>query len=209
VDARMGRPFLGSGDGDRLPVNVAHLGDSLTVAAGGRAELYTTATATGARIVSRGAFSGGAYPADRHSGVNGNAIEQMEARIATDVTPYRPEVVIVHAGTNNLPGDTAATMGSKLSSLLAALRAALPGAYIIACQIPPRVGYEAKVADFNALIPGVVSALADARIVEIDPGLSAGDISGDGVHPSAAGYVVLGAAWWSLGVHPYLDLPRP
>lgn len=210
VDARMSFPFLGDGgDGSRLPVVVGHLGDSITVAAGGRAELYSDASAASARIVSIGAYSGGTYPANLHSGINGNTIEQMEARISTDITPYAPEVIIVHAGTNNLPSDSAATMAAKLSSLLSALRAAVPGAYIIACQIPPRTSYETKVSDYNALIPGVVSALADSRIVQINPGLTAGDISGDGIHPSAAGYLVLGSAWWTLGVEPYLALPRP
>lgn len=197
----------------RLPVKVLLLGDSITRNIGA---WLRTAAASFPHATERTPVLWGSYlnGADLHSGVSGNTMVQMLARVTADVTAWRPEVVFVHGGTNDIVLSDGATCATRLATLIAAIRAENPAAYIIASVIPPSSGYTANRADYVALMPSVVEA-AGPRVTLIDPDLQASDISGDNIHPitgtvgpPATGYALLGQQYWLLGLKPYLDLAR-
>ena len=190
---------------EQTPVRTAHLGDSITSnSAYHRAQLYADSIAT---LKSVGPYSSGTYPGNLNSGVSGETLVQMEARVAADITAYTPNLIIIHGGTNDASGGASgATMGTRLATLLATIRAGNPTAVIVVCAIPPRLGFETACSDFNVLIPGIC-AVVDSRVIAIDPGLTADDVNGDGVHPNiTAGATKLGDAIYAQGVVPALVL---
>ena len=76
----------------------------------------------------------------RQAGVAGNTAAQMLARFDTDVTPYRPSVVVIMAGTNDTNDSTPTTLADYITAmraLVAKVRAI--GAQPVLSTIPPNV----------------------------------------------------------------------
>lgn len=204
ADARVDAPFLGEGATDFIATTL-FLGDSITVGAdstnsnGFKARVSADAAAAGKAYRNVGPYRTGTLFDVDHSGIAGNTISQMEARIATDVTPYRPRVVVIHAGTNDL-GTGVPGMQADLESLLVAVRAALPSAYLVICEIPERVSYVSTVNDYNDnAIPAAVAAagLASGTYAIVSPGVLLADLDVDGVHPLDVGHDKISAAVWA------------
>ncbi|MGA8256773.1 MAG: GDSL-type esterase/lipase family protein [Nocardioides sp.] len=134
--------------------------------------------------------------------------------------PLRPDVVVVHLGTNDIvesrdpesryPGGYTATddkersrfvrhLKSRLVDFLGAILRVRPEAAFVLCTIAPLGPQAPTSTDFNALIRddvvpklrrvGTVVELAD---VEEALGSLPGSVGDDGVHPTEAGYRVMG-----------------
>ncbi len=154
-----------------------------------------------------------------HQGQGGWAIPQMTAWVnAGNLAAQDPDMILFMMGTNdaNTNGNVSATaIRDRLSALIDAVHAATPLAHLFVSSIlpldtPRGTATEAAVASaFNALIPDLVTAKAaeGKRVTFINAGgsLSVGDINGDnsstadqndGLHATAAGYDLLGDAWY-------------
>lgn len=204
-------------------LKVMCLGDSMTWGSGTmglRRSFFRRLRATRGNVRGIGTVRQGYYPPDGRTfdapsdwlseGHTGYKIEELDSgRLADSNTGFggwvttagTPDVVVVMAGTNNLPADSAATMLVKLASLLAKIKLVAPSAIVFVSTIPTvgpgyGVGYgtlASTAATYNALVSGLVAAMGP-NFVYVNAGgaLTLGDLSSDGVHPTAQGYAKLG-----------------
>jgi acyl-CoA thioesterase-1 len=139
-------------------------------------------------------------------GVSGQTTSQMLVRFRQDVIALHPRVVVILGGTNDIAGNGGpyspqATL-DNLSSMIELARA--HGIGVVLASLPPALDFPwrpglhpaAKITALNARIRALAArsgavyldyhtAMANAR-----GGLRNG-LSGDGVHPNAAGYAVM------------------
>ena len=119
-----------------------------------------------------------------NAGEGGERLDQIVARISTDVAPYFPEVVVLHGGTNDVNNSaSAATIKSRFLAIFDALDA-LGVTDIVACTIPSQTdftaGEKAIVLEVNTWLNGLTRAgltVADTQLVLT---------TGDGVTSDAA-----------------------
>lgn len=131
----------------------------------------------------------------QHAGFDARTLVQMNTNAPGWIATYRPRIVILWGGYNDIAaGASAATTRDRLSTLAQTCNTASPGVPIILCTIPrPNTGDGVTVDDYNALIPalvttlqglGIVASLADVRGVT-----SLTDIlPADNIHVGRIGY---------------------
>ncbi|EGD57254.1 lipolytic enzyme, G-D-S-L [Novosphingobium nitrogenifigens DSM 19370] len=177
-------------DADRalgFPPRAIFIGDSIT-------EWWLT--------TSPGMFAGGIV--DR--GIAGQTSPQILLRFYQDVVRLHPRVVHIMCGTNDVAGNTGPTSPEDYANAITAMAdlAKANGIGVVIGSIPPasafnwRPGYRPapQIAALNtwlkifALQRGFVFADYYAAMVGPDGGMKPG-LSGDGVHPNAAGYAVM------------------
>lgn len=145
------------------------------------------------------------------SGVGGNTTTQILARLATDITYYRPQQCTVLAGINDIfGGDPTATTIGNLRAIYAALAAV--SCAPIAIKVFPfgnasfwSAGNEAKRQTINAWIDSQAPtySVVDLETVVGDltdparPVIKAAYDSGDGLHLNAAGYQAVADALYA------------
>ena len=167
------------------------LGDSITIgmnSATGAADSWPTYA---------GAISKQKLRLIRNSGVGGNTTAQMLARFTADVSAHAPKMVPLLAGSNDLMQSVPqTTLRANYEQLVANIRAI--GAEPIILTVPPRIGGEALVTAHNDWLRGY-ALVNGLRLVDMYAVLAngtawkAGFNSGDGTHPSPAGYAAMGA----------------
>lgn len=109
---------------------------------------------------------------------------------------YKPDIILLHIGTNDIhEGDAAAAPGN-LSALLDDILARLPHTHIIVAQIIPfRRGPDRDHESYNAAIPGIAAAKGPrVSVVDMQNILTRDDYV-DGLHPNASGYDKMARAW--------------
>jgi lysophospholipase L1-like esterase len=154
----------------------------------------------------RGGFFPGRPYVNR--GIGGQTTAQMLGRFRADVVALRPRVVVIHAGTNDVAGNTGPTTPEAIENNLASmadlaraggirvvLAALLPvsddKAAVQTKERPPEAlrnlnRWMAEYAARNGLVYlDYWTALADGR------GMLAPALTDDGLHPNAAGYAVM------------------
>ena len=164
------------------------------------------------------------------AGVDGDASRAGAARVATDVLPRKPDVVVILFGTNDLRIDAAKVYAApeqyaaNLRRIVEQCRAA--GARPVLCTVPPidaaafytrhkRATFDAKggltgvLASYHDAAAGV-AAEAKVPLVDLSAELSAGGDwpTVDGVHPTPAGAHRL-AVLVARRVAPLLGVPVP
>ena len=140
-------------------------------------------------------------------GISGQTTPQMLLRFRQDVIALQPSVVVILAGTNDIAGNTGpSTLGmieDNIASMAELARA--NGIRVVLCSVLPVYDYPwkpglipaPKIVALNMWIKEYAkshgdvyayfhSAMADAR-----QGLPA-DLAADGVHPTDAGYAMMG-----------------
>lgn len=187
--ARAGHSSLGNG--------LVALGDSMTIGAAFR-------TATQEAI-------GPSWPAYaswatqlklrllRNAGVAGNRSDQMLSRFDTDVTPYAPSVVTLLAGTNDISQNIELPVFQANVEAIVAKVIGIGAVPVLATILPrtPSATYGQRVSQWNAWIKSYALAngfaLLDFNALMTNPadGALLYD-SGDNLHPSQAGYKVMG-----------------
>jgi lysophospholipase L1-like esterase len=190
-------------------VRVMPLGDSITegtqVPGGYRIGLWQRFSSGGHRVDLVGSqFNGPAGLGDHdHEGHPGWRIDQIDANIVGWLRTYTPRTVLLHIGTNDvLQNHNLAGAPARLSTLVDHITATVPDAEVFVATIIPlaNAGQEANVRTFNATIPGMVQSKVSAgkhvHLVDMHSALTAADLI-DGIHPTAAGYDKMAAAWYA------------
>lgn len=187
------------------PLRVMPLGDSITRGTGSptkdsyRAGLAYRLLKGGMQIDYVGSQSNGTGSDTEHEGHGGWTIDELSRQVDGWLAAYRPDVVLVHAGTNNITqGDSAHATARKLSGLIDQIRAARPAAHIFVAQIiKPRTPRElARGRLYHRLVPKLVAAKNDPLITVVDQSSVSGIDLHDLRHPNDFGYSKMAFNWY-------------
>jgi lysophospholipase L1-like esterase len=145
----------------------------------------------------------GDLPDPYNEGYNGALISEIATNINGSLSSMRPNVVLIHAGTNdmNRPVDPD-TAPDRLGDLIDEVVAACPDAAVLVAEIIVIADSDSnsRRETYNAAIPDVVSARANAgkqvMLVDMSNLLTTDDLI-DGLHPLDQGYNKMGDAWFS------------
>ncbi|RZU49972.1 lysophospholipase L1-like esterase [Krasilnikovia cinnamomea] len=188
----------------RTVLRIMPLGDSITYGIGSstgdgyRYHLQRDLTAAGARFDFVGSQKRGRHGDLDNEGHGGKSTQQIAAHLDGWLTTYRPNVVLLHTGTNNVArGHEPRAIAAKLSAMIDQIHAKVPGAHIfvariIATRVPGEVAANRA---YNALIPGVVAA--KGPLVHLVDQTSVGGLSlNDAHHPNDYGYRKIAYNWY-------------
>ena len=141
-------------------------------------------------------------PNDHHEGHDGAVISEITT-FASLSLPKRPNVVLLHAGTNdmdrNIDPDTAP---DRLGSLIDQIIEACPDVAILVAQIVPssKADTQTRIVTYNKAIPGVVAQRVNngkhVRVVDMSAVVTTDDLY-DGLHPNDEGYRLMANAWYA------------
>ncbi|WP_306204338.1 SGNH/GDSL hydrolase family protein [Actinoplanes sp. RD1] len=183
------------------------LGDSITMGAGSRrgdgyrAGLYRVLTRSGLRVDFVGSQHDGGGPDPDHEGHSGWTMSRLGEHLDGWLSRSRPDVILLHAGTNDLRTSTAAARApQRLARLLLTISRGRPNAEVYVAKIvgnadrgDGRIRQERADA-YNALVPGVVAA-AGTHFHVVDLSAVRDRDMADKLHPNDAGYARMAAAW--------------
>lgn len=181
------------------PLRVMPLGDSITWGIGSstgngyRSFLSDRLVSSGHSVDLVGSGRDGTMADPDHEGHSGLRIDQIASLVDSVMARYRPNVVTLEIGTNDLGQQyQVPTAPDRLRSLVDQITRAAPDATIVlgSVIISTSSTEEPLRGPFNAAIPGIVqSAQAAGKHVQYaDMGaLNVGDLS-DALHPNDSGY---------------------
>ncbi len=196
--------------GSSSPVKVMPLGDSITdgylVPGGYRIQLWKDIANNGLTVDFVGSLSNGsAELGDKnHEGHSGWRIDQLDANINAWMDAYKPRIVLLHIGTNDITQNyDLANAPSRLSALVDKICVKLPaGGKVYVAKIIPEVGTDLnqKVFNFNNQIPGMIQNKVNQGKsvygVDMYSALTTADLA-DTVHPNVTGYNKMGDVWFN------------
>ena len=114
---------------------------------------------------------------------------------------YGPNIVLLHAGTNDTYMGNPSGAPAALSSAVDSLITEFPDALIVVAKIIPYPSQAANVKLINNSIPAMVQAKVAAGkhviMVDLNTGFQTSTmLAGDGVHPNQTGYDWMGDGWY-------------
>jgi lysophospholipase L1-like esterase len=134
-----------------------------------------------------------------YEGVGGLTLEGMKPRVAGWVRRARPDVVLLHMGTNDLlKGASAKDVARRLESVLSEI-VAVTGAHVVVAGVWAPLPEEARDREeFNRLAAAVVAGFRERghsmRYLDVSEPLEPDELA-DGLHPNATGYRLIAAMW--------------
>jgi lysophospholipase L1-like esterase len=196
------------------PVRIMPLGDSITAGPGcWRAYLWDRLQHSGyTNIDFVGSQPGGGCPvpfdgdSEGHGGYAATGIADQN-QLPPWLAAARPDVVLMHLGTNDLWGGTIGTDAilAAYSKLVDQMRGSNPDMKIIVAQIIPMEpsgcpGCAQRVVALDNAIPGWAAGKTTARspitVVDQWTGFSAAADTSDGVHPVDSGFRKMADRWY-------------
>jgi lysophospholipase L1-like esterase len=189
------------------PVRIMPLGDSNTAGAdnaqgGYRTDLWQLLTADGRSVDFVGSLSSGAAALGdkNHEGHGGWTIQGIHDNVIGWLQTYRPDVVLLQIGTNDMYDDTAAGGApARLAALLDRILATATTAQIYVTNIPPinDPGHHRRAQAFNATIPAIAASRSRVTYVDTASALVAPYDFVDALHPTYGGASRAAARWYS------------
>ena len=146
-------------------------------------------------------------------GISGQTTPQMLIRMRPDVLALKPRVVVILGGTNDIAGNTGPMTDEQIEGNLASMAelATANGIKVVLSSITPVSNYH--VASANAVPQTTQRPLTRIRVINDwmrqyagahkheyldyvssmvdDKGMLKADLSGDDLHPNAAGYAIM------------------
>ncbi|WP_107467015.1 SGNH/GDSL hydrolase family protein [Streptomyces sp. MA5143a] len=181
------------------PLRVMPLGDSITWGVGSstgdgyRAALWNKLAADGHPLDFVGTGRAGSMSDPDNEGHSGYKIHQITALTDAALTRYRPNVVTLHIGTNDLNESyQVSTATARLRSLVDRITAAAPDATVlVASLVVSTSGSEEQYrAAYNQAVPTIVrdAQAAGKHVAYVDmSALTTADLV-DALHPNDSGY---------------------
>ncbi|KAF4498548.1 SGNH hydrolase [Fusarium agapanthi] len=192
--------------GPRPALRVLALGDSITNGfkssdgSGYRGFLYNYLTKQGIYKVDMiGSVKAGAMSDPDNEGHNGATISQTSG-FADLSLGQRPNVVLLHAGTNDMGNDNdAAGAVNRLADLVDKIIKECPDAAVLVAAIIPATdrARQGRTNTYNAGVAALVSSRANAGkvlLMNMDTVLTTDELS-DGLHPNDERYGVMATHW--------------
>jgi lysophospholipase L1-like esterase len=190
-----------------VALRVMPLGASSTVGAGSpatagyRGPLQMLLARDGITVDMVGSQRGGpsSVPDRDHEGASGLSLQGMKPRVAAWVRQARPDVILLHMGTNDLlQGASAKEVARRLDGVLSEI-VAVSGAHVIVAGVWAPLPDDAQDrAEFNRLGAAVVEDFRrrghSMRYLDVSEPLESDELA-DGLHPNATGYRMIAAMW--------------
>ena len=188
-------------------LRILPLGDSITYGYlssdgnGYRLELQNDLSGSDLQYV--GSVRSGNMTDNFNEGWPGYTINQIAGKAQLSL-PERPNVVLLHAGTNDLnddpPPDPYASAPGRLGTLVDQIIAACPDAAILVAQIinAANSSTESRILKFNAQIPHLVAERVRAghHVMAVNFSSITASLLQDGLHPTDVGYSMMGDIWF-------------
>jgi lysophospholipase L1-like esterase len=140
--------------------------------------------------------------AGNHEGHRGAPLSFLERRAAAALKKYKPDVVLLLAGGNDVArGAAPKAVAERLGKMIDRITTALPEARVFVGSYPPTTSRALRdnIAAYSAAIPAVVKARADkgkkVTLVDMSKALTDKDLDGDGIHPNRSGCEKMAQAW--------------
>jgi lysophospholipase L1-like esterase len=199
-------PCPGNGE----PCKILPLGDSITFglgySGGYRVELFSKALAADQEITFVGSVMNGPSMVDgvsfprNNEGHSGWKIDQLLSLIPAPALSDEPHIILLMIGTNDVAqNDDLSNAPERLDGLLGELIAEVPDALIVVAQITPLSFGGSGVMAYNAALPAIVEARAEAgehvMLVDMNTDFPT-SLLGDGVHPNQMGYERMAEVWY-------------
>ncbi|MFL5307312.1 MAG: SGNH/GDSL hydrolase family protein [Polyangia bacterium] len=204
------------------PCKILPLGDSITHGfastddGGYRSQLFKLIVAANQKVTFTGSLTNGPTQVSgqnfprTHEGHDGWTIDPgystygsggISSLVPSPAFDGKPNIVLLHIGTNDTGFKDSANMSTRLEALLDKIAQASPSSLIVLAQITP-LGYtNAALTAYNAKIPGIVQAHAakGQHIVGVDMSKMPvpADIGSDSVHPNDQGYTYMAGVWYA------------
>ncbi|KAL9600416.1 MAG: hypothetical protein Q9219_003169 [cf. Caloplaca sp. 3 TL-2023] len=160
---------------------------------------------SGSKLLYVGSTSGGTMDDNWHEGWNGFTIDQISGKVALSQSYLQPNIVLLHAGTNDLnmnpaidPDHAPDRLGALIDKILSF---GADGTLVLVAQIinAQNAQTQSLIDKYNAAIPGVVAqrVASNHRVAVVDfrNRLQPSDYF-DGLHPNDGGYRKMGDVWF-------------
>lgn len=143
-------------------------------------------------------------------GFGGSRMLDVAAHVDRLVLPYKPRLVVVYAGDNDLAeGRTPAEVLASFTQFVQAVQAALPGTRIAylsikpsplrAALMPQAIATNAMIEAYSASVPGLDYIDIYSRMLDAEGQPRADLFASDALHLNPAGYAV-----WKSAISPHL-----
>ena len=197
---------------DGSPCKILPFGDSITRGAkstddgGYRSQLFKLVVAAKQNVTFVGSLANGpttvsgvTFPRS-HEGHVGWTISQLLPLVPSPALNGKPNIILLHIGTNDIGSRDPAMMAKHLDSLIEKTAQNAPTALIVVAQITAALTDNDIRDAYNAKIPGIIQSHAAKRqhIIGVDMNkIPVADLSPDGVHPNDKGYVYMAGIWYA------------
>ncbi|KAH7098051.1 lipolytic enzyme [Auriculariales sp. MPI-PUGE-AT-0066] len=147
-----------------------------------------------------GSVKAGTMTDNDNEGHSGWTIDQIAgAANYSQAMPSKPNVVALHAGTNDIYGGNFGTAINRLTTLVDNLTLGYPSTVLLLSTIIPYPASQSSVDQFNTNITNLVTnrAAAGRKIVLASMSSVLSSDLADGVHPNDNGYKKMANAWYA------------